>query len=245
MQRIICALIVGAFLLAGCSSDNGADTAAASTTAAEQTTTTVATTTTAPPEPTASVVFTYVNDAPLVRFAAEIKNPAAQTRTGVRTTWKVLDANGVIIGTLEDTERPDIAAGGSIYYVGGAGAANLTGTPASVEFEIIDPGTLTDTPPTTSATVESPTFERASFDFYDNSRTYDASFVIAATQEVTTEDLDTAVLLKDAAGNIVAADWADTSTAPSRLSAGDKVNATANMQVSIGEPAAVEAYVYG
>jgi hypothetical protein len=245
MKRIIGVLVVGAFLLAACGSDDTTDTGSASTTAAEKSTTTEATTTTAAEEPTGEVIFTYFNDEPFVRFVAEIKNPADQTRVGVRTTWKALDANGVIVGTVEDGERAAIPAGGSIFYVGGAGFAKLTGTPASVEFEITDPGTVTDTPPAANATVENPTFERSTFDFYDGARSYDASFVIAATAEVTTGDLDTAVLLRDAAGNIVAADWADTDAMPSELKAGEKANATASMQVATGDPVSIEAYVYG
>lgn len=245
MKRIIGVLVVGTFLLAACGSDDTADSGSAATTAEQDATTTEAPTTTAGAEPTADVVFTFFNDEPLVRFAAEIKNPADQALVGVRTTWRVLDANGVIVGTLEDSEQPSIPAGGTIYYVGGAGFANLTGTPASVEFEITDPGTLTDAPPATNVTAESPTFERASLDIYESARTYDASFVIAATQRAATGDLGTVVLLKDAAGNIVAANWADTSAMPSTLDAGAKANATALMLVATGEPASIEAHVYG
>lgn len=245
MKRIIGVLVVGAFLLVGCGSDDTSDSGSANTTAKEKTTTTEApTTTTAAAEPTAEVVFTFFNDDPFFRFAVEIKNPADQARVGMRTTWKVLDSNGVIVGTLEDTERPAIPAGGSIWYVGGAGAANLTGTPASVEFEITDPGTLTDSVPPSSVVAENPTFERSTFDFYDGARSYDASFVIAATADVTTDDIGTVVLLRDAAGNIVAADWADTNAVPSTLKAGEKANATATLQVANGEPATVGAYVY-
>lgn len=245
MKRIIALVAVGAFLVAACGSDDSTDAESSSTTAAERPTTTEATTTTAAAQPTAEVVFTYFNDEPFVRFAAQITNPAGQARVGVRTTWKVLDANGVIVGTLEDSEQPTIPAGGSVWYAGGAGAANLTGAPASVEFEITDPGTVTDTPPTPSVTAEGPTFERASFDFYDGARTYDGSFVIAAATEVATADIETVVLLRDAAGNIVAATWANTGSAPSTLNAGDKVNATASLAVATGEPVTVEAYAYG
>lgn len=239
MKRIICAVAIGAFVLVGCGSNDTADSGPASTSAAKQ-----STTTTAAAEPTAEVMFTFFNDQPLVRFAVEIKNPADKARVGVRSTWKVLDANGVIVGTLEDSAQPAIPAGGSVWYVGGAGGANLSGTPASVEFEITDSGTLTDSAPATKVVAENPTFERAGFDFYEGLRSYDASFVIAATADVTADDLGTVILLRDAAGEIVGADFADTDAVPSTLKAGEKANATATLQVATGEPATVEAYVY-
>ncbi len=246
MKRITRALVVGVLLLAACSSGPDDSVGIEGDPASEASTTTGPTSTaTAVPEPTTEVLFTYVNDEPLVRFAAEIKNPAAQARVGVRTTWKVLDVNGVIVGTLEDSERAAIPPGGSIYYVGGAGALNLTGVPATVEFEVTDPGTLTDEPPAPSATAGIPTFERAGFDYLDNTRTYDSSFVISASAEVTTDNLDTVILMRDAFGSVIAAAWADTSAAPSTLEAGEKINATAQLYVTSGEPASIEAYAYG
>lgn len=244
-------LVIGALTLAACGSSSGSDAGSSDTTTttaatgqAPPTTEAPTTTVAAAPEPTAEVLFTYTNEDPLLRFAVEIKNPAGQARVGVRTTWKALDANGVIVGTLEDTERPAIPAGGSIYYAGGAGGANLSGTPASVQFEITDPGTLTDSPPAAVATADNATFEEDDFSLYEGAREFEVSFVITATQDLETADLNGVLLLKDANGKVIGADWADTSSAPSTLKAGEKANATASVAVTTGEPVTAEAYIY-
>jgi hypothetical protein len=83
-------------------------------------------------------MFVYVSDEPFMRSAAQATNPVGKARVGVLTTWKVLDAIGVIMGTLEDFERPMMPAGGSVCSGGVAGVANLTGVPASVVFEVTD-----------------------------------------------------------------------------------------------------------
>ena len=64
------------------------------------------------PAPIVTVLHTYVNANPFVRFAVEITNPGTRTLVGVTTIWKALDANGVIVGTLEDRATPPIPPGG-------------------------------------------------------------------------------------------------------------------------------------
>lgn len=58
-------------------------------------------------------------------------------------------------------------------------------------------------------------------------------------------DLSLPVVLRDSAGTIVGADFADTSSLPANLAAGEKGNATAFLAVSGGEPVSVEAYALG
>ncbi|WP_127481334.1 hypothetical protein [Nocardioides pantholopis] len=190
----------------------------------------------------ANVAYTYFNSDPLARFAVEIANPATAARLGVTGTWKALDADGVIVGT-HDTELPTIAAGQSIVYVGGAGAANLTGTPAQVTFEVTDEGKLSSQPLEPSIAVSTTTLNRAEFDLNGDGRDYDVTLTLTALTDVNPADIKTNVILKNAAGKIVGADWTDMSTAPAALAAGDKVKVATIVTVPHGKPASVETFV--
>lgn len=192
--------------------------------------------------PTAQVVYTFVSKAPFVRFAAVISNPSKRTRTGVITTWKALDSDGVIVGT-HDLVQPPIPPGQTIVYVGGAGSANLSGTPARVTVEITDEGKMVGAKPVQAASVASVSFKRSGFDMNAGAHDYEVSVTIVAHTDVTTSDLNIPVLIRDKENKIIGADWADLGTAPARLADGDKVKVIATVSVDSGIPKSAEAYV--
>ena len=165
----------------------------------------------------AEVVHTYFNDDPLGRFTFEFTNPADETRIGATVTWKALDKDGVIVGSF-DKKLPPISSGGTWHYVGGAGGANLTGVPAQAKVEVTDQGDLEDGEFESLISVEKAEFKRSDFTFYDNAQTYDVTAVLAASDEVATAEIDSAVLLLDKSGKVVGGDWLDFSSGPEKTS---------------------------
>lgn len=237
MSRSSRALVLGAVALlscvlaSGCSGDDGGGSPEATET----------TTTAEVPSPVATVIHTFTNGDPYLRFAVELSNPGSRTLVGVETAWKALDANGVIVGTVEGRAAPPIPPGGIVLDTGGAGGVLLTGTPATVRVEIVDKGEFVDVAPDPSVAVASaPTFSRAEFDLNDGARDYDVQVTVEALTEVNTEDLSVAVVLRDATGTAIGSDFGDTTELPSRLAPGDKVNVTAIVSVTNGEPAVAQ-----
>lgn len=195
------------------------------------------------PPITAEVVYSYFTDDPLTRFAVEFANPGEKTRSGITATWKAFDKDGVIIGT-HDTKVPPILAGGSTFYAGGAGGANLSGTPAKVTVNVTDNGHEVDTKPASGVTVGTTEFKKSDFALTEGTTDYDASMVLTATRKISSSDVDTAVLLRDSSGKVVGAEWADLDKVPATIAAGEKFKVTAHIIVSDGLPKSVEGYAW-
>lgn len=192
--------------------------------------------------PRTEVVFSYFNDMPFGRFAVEISNPSVDlTRVGVKATWKMLDADGVIVGTYNAYAQPPIPPKGSVYYVGGAGSANLTGEPVRVSVQITDKGRLVKKAPALSIKVVDATFTKSGSALFPSTSEYDASVTLEALGDVSRESLHVPVVLKDDRGEVVGVEWADLTSVPDSLAKGEKVKVTANVTVPIGTPTKVEA----
>ena len=224
------------FVSVGCSDDSEGD----SSERPSRTTTTAQV-----PNPSAAVLFTYVNADPFLRFAAVISNPGSRALVGVETVWKALDANGVIVGSRDGREVAPIPPGGGVLDVGGAGGLHLTGTPASVVVEVTKTGSFVDVVPDPVVSVVGATFSRAEFDLSPGARDYDVLVTIVALTEVLTADLSVSAVLKSADGTIVGADFGDLIDLPTRLSQGEVVQVPAIISVRNGEPTTVEAAAYG
>ena len=66
---------------------------------------------------------------------------------------------------------------------------------------------------------------------------------LTAIVDLNTADINVEVLLRDAAGKIVGADWGDTGKFLARLAAGEKAKVTAFVAVENGDPATAGATV--
>lgn len=189
------------------------------------------------------VVHTYFNDDPLGRFTFKLTNPADKTRVGAAATWKALDKDGVIVGTYQ-TALPPIGPGDTWYYVGGAGAANLTGIPAQAKIEITNKGELKSGDFKSLVTVEKAEFKRAALDLYSNAQSYDVTAVLTSHGDVSTAKVRSAVILTDETGRVIGGDWLDFWSAPKTLANGEKLSSKASVAVSGGTPAKVEVYTW-
>ncbi len=195
------------------------------------------------PELQVEVVHTYFNDDPLGRFTFKFTNPADETRVGAKATWKALDEDGAIVGT-HDTALPPIDPGGTWYYVGGAGGANLSGVPAQVKVEVTDDGELRSDVPPSLVSVEKSDFTRADFDMNEGAKSYDVTAVLASSGDVKTADIRSAILLFDGEGQIVGGEQLDLWSAPERLGSSEKLNTKTSVDVAGGEPVKVEVYAW-
>ena len=180
-----------------------------------------ATTSTAAPaiEPTIEVTYFAVDPQfDVMRFVAEIKNNASEPLVGLRTEWIAYDANDVIVGN-RTKQQPAIPAGGTFDYVGGAGSANLTGTPARVEVTVVDPGSR-DADAASSLlevtdVVANPNTVLGGFD--------DATATVTAPADgVRKDDLASSMIIRNAEGIITDADFIGDIVGPDVFPSGSK-----------------------
>ncbi len=194
-------------------------------------------------QPTAKAIYTYFSDDKDAFFAVEISNPADRTRAGVKTLWKALDADGVIVGSLE-AAQPPIPPGKSIIYVGGA--SYLDGNAKEFSVTIADAGHLVMWPPTLRTTVSDASFKRAEHDFWSGAQTYIASAVVTAQGDMAGKDVEVSFVFRDKRDAIVGVGFVNKSdTVPERLAKGDKVRVVDDSAVvDGGTPVRVEAFAF-
>lgn len=135
----------------------------------------------------------------VLRFVVQFSNPNSYPLRGVTAEWIAYDANDAIVGHHSGA-RPDIPANGSIYYVGGAGGANLAGTPARVEIRITSEGLLTNR--------ELPQISASNVQVKNNGfNWFTISADCAVDADVNTVDLGGEIIVKDAEGNVIDAEF--------------------------------------
>ena len=192
---------------------------------------------------TAKVLYTYFNKSEKYgRVVIEISNPSNKTRTGVETTWKALDADGVIVDTESYRQTP-IPPGTSVLYVDGT--EDLAEEAERVTVAVTDPGRLTSEPPTERLEVSDAKFVRSASDTWAGAHDYDVTAVLTALADVSGGDVIVNFVLRDASGKIVGAEWADSesSSIPKVLAKGDKVKVGTYVEVELGKtPVTVDAY---
>jgi len=192
------------------------------------------------PSPTAEVAWFWTDrnpDAPLFRFVAQIHNPGPKALGGIQTEWIAYDADGSIVGSFK-SERPIVPPRGTIPYVGGAGAADLSAIPAKVDMRIVQPGSFLETY-SPACTVSDPQLQRESAKEY----TVKAR-VTTGVEEVASAKLDGYIVLRDSAGAIVGADFWTPERLPERVPAGTKFILEAPFIRVTGPPKSVRVDVF-
>lgn len=246
-KRGLAALLV-VVLLASCGGgdDNNSESSSASLTSttngSDSASTASPTTTTEKPDdkPSIEVAFFSVDPAAsYFRFVALITNPTDHAIGDLETEWTAYDADGAIVGNRKG-KRPVIPAGSTFAYVGGAGAANLSGTPARVDVKIVDNGREVDDVPLFAA--EGVTLEPVEF---SDELDYTVNATITTGSDpVQRTSIGISVVLKDAGGAIVGADFTSAENVPDELPAGTKFKVEAYGIMVTAEPASAEVTSY-
>ena len=181
------------------------------------------------PSVSAEVVFTQVYaNSDTVRFLAYIRNPHEYTVGGVTTRWEAYDADGVIVGSRTKTQPP-ILGGMDFPYVGGAGGAILSGRPAAVAIFLESLGERTDALPRIFP-VEGVTLAPGGTRSRPTPNEYDVTATVTIDSEpINRRDLSASIILRDRAGVVVGADFADFLHAPDVLAPGARVRVDERM----------------
>lgn len=244
MSKLVPALLI-AVLFAACAGEP--ETAAETEAPATSSPTAVATPSPTPepspeptPDPRVELAWSWTDpEQTLVRFVALVTNDGPEPLVGVETEWIAYDDSGAIIGSFS-SERPAIAPGETLPYVGGAGGANLSGTPARVEVNLTSPGRF--------AAVETPRLEVSDVELSQDEFAEALEYRVGATvtvgdTAVSPEDLDIYIVLRDAAGEVVGGDWYDADNLPSSVPAGSTFRIDAGFIAATAEPATADVVV--
>lgn len=182
------------------------------------------------------VWFSVDEDATVLRFLVEFNNPNPYPLRGVTTEWTAYDKNDAIVGSYDGTQ-PDLPANGSAFYVGGAGSANLSGTPARVEVKITYDGLLTnrDLP---QITVSNAQIKNNGFGWFT------ASADCITNADIQTVDLDGQFIIKDADGQVIDADFWSADNLPDSIDANGRFTVSEDFFDLPTKPETVEVYMY-
>lgn len=161
---------------------------------------------------TAEVVWTGIDaESTVLRFVVKINNANSYTLRGVTTEWIAYDNNDAIVGSYGGPQ-PDIPANSFIYYVGGAGSVNLSGTPARVEVRITTEGLLSNR--------ELPKISVSDIQIKDHGYNwFTVSAVCETDSEINTADLDGQIIVKNADGAVINADFWHAENLPDSIAA--------------------------
>ena len=181
-------------------------------------------------------------ESPLFRLLAFLTNPNDRPLTGVATHWEVYDASGALVGSHPKV-FPALPPGTAFPYVGGAGSFNLTGTPATAEVFVDNPGQLAD--------VVIDTFSVDDVAFRPEEGALDAPVEYLVTASITTGSQDVpgssiiaVIILRDGSGNVVGADFAFPDTIPDLVKAGTTFRLEANFVPATASATDVEVFAY-
>ncbi len=172
----------------------------------------------------------------VLRFVIKLSNSNDHILRGVTTEWIAYDIDGAVVGSF-DGSQPDIPANGYVYYVGGAGGANLSGTPARVEVEITTEGLLTNR--------VSPQITVSNVQVINNGYGwYSVSADCVTDSDIKTVDMDGQFIVKDADDQIIDADFWSAENLPDTLGAGDKFKVSVDFFDLPAIPESAEVYLY-
>lgn len=131
----------------------------------------------------------------------------------------------------------DLPANGYTYYVGGAGGVNLSGTPARVEVNITTDGLLTNR--------ELPQISVSNVHVTDNGfGWFTVSADCVTDSDIKTTDLDGQIIIKDADGQVIDADFWSAENLPDSIDANSKFTISADFFDLPAKPKDAEVYMY-
>lgn len=172
----------------------------------------------------------------LLRFAVKISNPNNYTLKGVCTEWTAYDADRAVVGNYS-CPQPDIPANDYIYYIGGAGSANLSGIPADVDVKLTAEGLLTNR--------VSPQISVSNVQIISNGfNWYTVSAECVTDSQINTASLDGQFILKDANGQIIDADFWSAANLPAVMDANGKFKIRNDYFDLPTFPESAEVYMY-
>lgn len=183
------------------------------------------------------VIWTGVDEQyTLLRFVAKISNDNEYAMRDIVTEWIAYDKNDAIVGSLQSVQA-DIPANSSIYYVGGAGSARLSGTPARVEIRVASEGVLTNRtlPQISVSNVQIINQGWGSFDVTADCMT---------DSDIMTANLDGQIIVKDADGQIIDADFWSADNLPDTIPANGKFVLSEYIYDLPAVPTDAEVYMY-
>jgi hypothetical protein len=184
------------------------------------------------------VSFFYDSEWEVMRIATLVSNPSDRPIEGIVSEWIAFDENNAIVGSYKWT-LPPIPANGSIPYVGGASSVHMTGTPVRAEISLIEPGLF--------ASDYQESFRVTNIAFM-STEYLDGAYTISANAEALT-DLKTSnivgwIIIRDADGIIIGADFVLPDNLPDQLSSGTSFVLSQTVFTVLGEPASVEVSVF-
>lgn len=183
------------------------------------------------------VIWTGVDEQhTLLRFVAKISNDNDYAMRDVVTEWIAYDKNDAIVGSLKSA-KADIPANSSIYYVGGAGSAKLSGIPVRVEIRVVSEGILTNRtlPQIAVSNVQIINRGWGSFDVTADCMT---------DSDIMTANLHGQIIVKDAEGQIIDADFWSADNLPDTIPANGKFVLSEYIYDLPAVPTDAEVYMY-
>lgn len=183
------------------------------------------------------VIWTGVDEEyTVLRFVVKISNDNDYVMRDVTTEWIAYDKNDAIVGS-HDAAQADIPANGYVYYVGGAGSANLSGTPVRVEMRVTTDGILTNR--------EMPQITVSNVQIINRGwGGFDVTADCVTDSEIMTANLDGQIIVKDAEGQIIDAEFWRADNLPDTIPADGKFILSEYLYDLPAVPTEAEVYMY-
>lgn len=183
------------------------------------------------------VIWTGVDEEyTVLRFVVKISNDNDYVMRDVTTEWIAYDKNDAIVGS-HDAAQADIPANGYIYYVGGAGSANLSGTPVRVEMRVTTDGILTNR--------EMPQITVSNIQIINRGwGGFDVTADCVTDSDIMTANLDGQIIVKDAEGQIIDAEFWSADNLPDSIPADGKFILSEYFYDLPAVPTEAEVYMY-
>lgn len=183
------------------------------------------------------VVWTGVDEEyTVLRFVVKISNDNDYVMKDVTTEWIAYDKNDAIVGS-HDAAQADIPANGYIYYVGGAGSANLSGTPVRVEMRVTTDGILTNR--------EMPQITVSNIQIINRGwGGFDVTADCVTDSDIMTANLDGQIIVKDAEGQIIDAEFWSADNLPDSIPTDGKFVLSEYFYDLPAVPTEAEVYMY-
>ena len=183
------------------------------------------------------VIWTGVDEEyTVLRFVVKISNDNDYVMKDVTTEWIAYDKNDAIVGS-HDAAQADIPANGYIYYVGGAGSANLSGTPVRVEMRVTTDGILTNR--------EMPQITVSNIQIINRGwGGFDVTADCVTDSDIMTANLDGQIIVKDAEGQIIDAEFWSADNLPDSIPTDGKFVLSEYFYDLPAVPTEAEVYMY-